>query len=261
MFIVCLKSNTFPLKTQSFFKVQQNSSPTDRPPPYKPAPPYLQGPGAHRKLPTTPSRTSPYGVYNYDKRTSNSPIMYQRINEIPNSDNCDSANGQRTFNGSQYPPNYRPSDYTYGDNVYSANQYISDNSRTPDMSKRTMTPLSQTAPERSRTPGSVTGDERRNSRDSPRESGYGSREQSSHRNSPNDSNHSHKQYYDPYSSEKLHEPGDVHNPTMSTYEDVELYKDDPSQVSQVSSSTDSGYHQLHMDQSDSPSKYSGWLGL
>lgn len=188
--------------------------------------------------------------------------MYQRINEIPNSDSCDRNNGQRTpttYHGNQYQANYHPSDYTYGENVYSANQYISDYKRTPDMSKRSMTPLSQTNPERSRTPGSVTGDERQNSRDSPRESGYGSREQSSHRNSPNDSNHSHKQFYDSYSSGKSYEPGDVQNPTMSTYEDVEMYKDDPSQVSQVSSSTDSGYHQLHtaFDQTDSPSKYSG----
>jgi hypothetical protein len=41
------------------------------------------------------------------------------------------------------------------------------------------------------------------------------------------------------------DPGDSRNPTMSTYDDVEMYKSDEplSQVSQVSSSTDSGYHQ------------------
>jgi hypothetical protein len=47
---------------------------------------------------------------------------------------------------------------------------------------------------------------------------------------------------------------------MSTYDDVEMYKSDEplSQVSQVSSSTDSGYHQTAaFDQTDSPSKYSG----
>ncbi|XP_052079753.1 erbin-like isoform X2 [Mytilus californianus] len=245
-------------------RTQQNSSPTDRPPPYKPAPPYLQGAGAGavRKLPPTPSRTSPYGVYNYDKRTSNSPIMYQRINEVPNTENCDKHNEHRTqgYHGNQHQSNYRQNDISYGDNVYSASYITSENLRTPEMSKRSMTPLSQTNPERSRTPGSVVGDERRNSRDSPRESGYGSREQSSHRNSPNDSNHSHKHYYDPYNSGSSFEPGDSRNPMMSTYDDVEMYKsDDPlSQVSQVSSSTDSGYHQFHTDQTDSPSKYSGF---
>ncbi|CAC5368119.1 Protein lap1,Leucine-rich repeat-containing protein 7,Protein lap4,Protein scribble homolog,Leucine-rich repeat-containing protein 1,Erbin [Mytilus coruscus] len=248
-------------------RTQQNSSPTDRPPPYKPAPPYLQGAGAGavRKLPPTPSRTSPYGVYNYDKRTSNSPIMYQRINEVPNTENCDKHNEHRTqgYHGNQHQSNYRQNDISYGDNVYSASYITSENLRTPEMSKRSMTPLSQTNPERSRTPGSVVGDERRNSRDSPRESGYGSREQSSHRNSPNDSNHSHKHYYDPYNSGSSFEPGDSRNPVMSTYDDVEMYKsDDPlSQVSQVSSSTDSGYHQFHTDQTDSPSKYSGKTGF
>ncbi|CAG2208859.1 Erbin,Leucine-rich repeat-containing protein 7,Protein lap4,Protein scribble homolog,Protein lap1 [Mytilus edulis] len=244
-------------------RTQQNSSPTDRPPPYKPAPPYLQGAGAVRKLPPTPSRTSPFGgVYNYDKRPSNSPIMYQRINEVPNTENCDRQNEHRTqgYHGNQHQSNNRQNDISYGNNVYSASYITNENLRTPEMSKRSMTPLSQTNPERSRTPGSVAGDERRNSRDSPRESGYGSREQSSHRNSPNDSNHSHKHYYDPYNSGSSFEPGDSRNPVMSTYDDVEMYKsDDPlSQVSQVSSSTDSGYHQLHLDQTDSPSKYSGY---
>lgn len=240
---------------------QKASSPSDRPPPYKAAPPYLQG-VAGRKLPSTPNRSSPYGVYNYDKRTTNSPIMYQRINEVPNSDNCDNKVDLRSqgYHSNQYQSNFRQNDYSYQDNVYSAS-YNNENLRTPEMSKRSTTPLSNSKPERSRTPGSVSGDERRNSRDSPRESGYGSREQSSHRNSPNDSNHSHKQFYDSYNTGSYFEPGESRNPTMSAYDEVEMYKsDDPlSQISQVSSSTDSGYHQATaFDQADSPSKYSGY---
>lgn len=53
---------------------------TNQPPPYKASPTYNSV--AHRKLPPTPNRGSPYGVMNYDRRSMNSPSMNQRLSEL-----------------------------------------------------------------------------------------------------------------------------------------------------------------------------------
>lgn len=290
----------------------------------------MQSPG-QRKLPPTPNRNSPYGVMNYDRRLSNSPIaarmsemtideqkettidsdrytqqISQQINDYVYSQvqlsrtpvSHKSPNLHRTPENSRAPMTYvsensrTPTSHMHDPLRTPVKQMIPENSRTPvsnnldnsripllqgdnsrtpvshaydnsqmhnmsPYSDYSRTQLSHMTPDRSRTPASINGGDDR--RDSPRESGYSSREHSSNsnRNSPFDGPPRHFNDQGSHGSGSF-EPEDVQNPTMSTYEDIAMFKNNSDPLSQVSSSTDSGYGHGHnpYDRGDL-SKYSG----
>lgn len=250
---------------------------SNQPPPYKASPTYNSV--AHRKLPPTPNRGSPYGVMNYDRRSMNSPSMNQRLSELAISEQ--SARDYRSESPYQRLPLsrqspsqqlYKQSEVMYTQEVtrvpntsvykHSATSYTQEVTRLPtpsgdgpggthaphplvsssantvypqdhdssqssgfssDTSKsRPYNPLppklaqlsgEQPQGERSRTPVLVNCEEERG--DSPRESGYSSREHSSHRNSPCDPI-SHQEQF-PGQAEEFKNPG-------SSCEDIAVYK-------------------------------------
>ncbi|XP_048764128.2 uncharacterized protein LOC125672077 isoform X4 [Ostrea edulis] len=238
---------------------QVNDLPSkDRPPSYKASPTYTSV--AHRKLPPTPNRNSPYGVINSDRRNMNSPSMYQRISDLAISEQ--SARDHRSESPYQRLPlsrqspsqqDYRQSEMLYTQDVTripnlsentscatpssqilvpsSANskypQHDHDSSQSSGFSSDTSKsrPYNPLPPklnhvsgdrppaERSGTPVFVNCEEERG--DSPRESGYSSREHSSHRNSPCDTLLPQGQYTD--QAEDFKNSG-------SSCEDIATYK-------------------------------------
>ncbi|XP_021372189.1 erbin-like isoform X3 [Mizuhopecten yessoensis] len=248
------------------------------PPPYKPAPPYVSSPG-QKKLPPTPNRNSPYGVLNYDRRGNNSPTMHQKLSGMTIQEQMESkTESDKYADKNRMPGNVDygrrnatrqlEKDFNYNDRNCSDGLSDSHNdSRTSHDDYKfnyNSDPSTMSAsPDRSRTPVSSSFDEHR---DSPRESGYSSREHSSHRNSPFDT----PQKYDqpPPSGSYIHVPqgsygdgseGRVAN--MSNYEDVNAFENSNSEpTSQVSSSSDSGYyHGQQFDKpAETPSKYSDY---
>lgn len=239
--------------------MQVNDLPSkDRPPSYKASPTYTSV--AHRKLPPTPNRNSPYGVINSDRRNMNSPSMYQRISDLAISEQ--SARDHRSESPYQRLPlsrqspsqqDYRQSEMLYTQDVTripnlsentscatpssqilvpsSANskypQHDHDSSQSSGFSSDTsksrpynplplkLNHMSGDRPpgERSGTPVFVNCEEERG--DSPRESGYSSREHSSHRNSPCDTLLPQGQYTD--QAEDFKNSG-------SSCEDIATYK-------------------------------------
>ncbi|XP_033738235.1 uncharacterized protein LOC117325849 isoform X2 [Pecten maximus] len=244
------------------------------PPPYKPAPPYVSSPG-QKKLPPTPNRNSPYGVLNYDRRGNNSPTMHQRLSGMtiqeqmenkPESDkyadvnrisgDYGRANTSRQLEKEFHYPDRNGSDGlsdSHNDSRTSQDEYKFNYNSDPS----TMS----VSPDRSRTPVSGSFDEHR---DSPRESGYSSREHSSHRNSPFDTPQKYDQHPHAGLYHHMHQGsfGDSSDGrVMSNCEDGNAFENSNSEpTSQVSSSSDSGYyHGQHFEKTaDTPSKYSDY---
>ncbi|XP_069126655.1 erbin-like isoform X4 [Argopecten irradians] len=242
------------------------------PPPYKPAPPYVSSPG-QKKLPPTPNRNSPYGVLNYDRRGNNSPTMHQKLSgmtiqeQMENKPDDKYADVNRNMDYSRGNPSRQlEKEFHYADRNGSDGLSDSHNdSRTSHdeykFNYNSDPSTMSVSPDRSRTPVSGSFDEHR---DSPRESGYSSREHSSHRNSPYDT----PQKYDQHPHQGLYHHmhqgsfGDSNDGRMvSNCDDGNAFENSNSEpTSQVSSSSDSGYyHGQHFEKTtDTPTKYSDY---
>ncbi|KAK3089436.1 hypothetical protein FSP39_003580 [Pinctada imbricata] len=199
-----------------------------------------RGPAPQREL----FRQSPYQHRNYNQ---NDPYRRHDYSRTPVS-NSDMYN----YDSSRVPVSNSASNPSGSDNAHDSSRssgFSFENSCRPyNPSDPLQTPVNQTTPDRSRTPASVNGGED-DHRDSPRESGYSSREHSSHRNSPCDATQSH--FYH-------HDHSDIQHHSMRNYEDMSMFETHSDPLSQVSSSTDSGYGH-HADKvSESPVQYSGY---
>ena len=280
-----------------------------------------------RCLPPTPNRNSPYGVYNYDRWNNGSPVVYQRISEL--SINEQSENDQSKWSVPHGRERVLPNEHI-GQSPYQQRRYnqdgdysrmgprppvsgsevcnYSDNSPRTKIQNSAANVLNSSVHDSSRSSGSSFDNGRvynsrdqmrtptnqmnqsHGKRDSPRESGYSSREHSIHRNSPCDTTQPNSVYSSQYrnspselgrhhnstqphsgygshdhsirsspcnTSHSYSYPHDPGNSSVRIYEDISSFETHSDPLSQVSSSTDSGYGP-HLDKvQESPIQYAG----